>query len=52
MLRNSQGCVASALAALLLLWPCSSVLGANLSDEAVRDAYFLGQRNDEKRLNS
>lgn len=33
---------------MLLVCPYSSVLAANLSDEAVRDAYFLGQRNDEK----
>jgi hypothetical protein len=48
MFRSSPKCVASALAAVLLVWPYSSVLGANLSDEAVREAYFLGQRNDEK----
>ncbi len=41
-------CVVSALASLLLVWPYSAVFGANLSDEAVREAYFLGQRNDEK----
>ena len=37
----------STMAAGLLLNP-PSVLGATLSDEAVREAYFLGQRNDEK----
>lgn len=38
----------STLAAGLLLNPPSVMLGATLSDEAVREAYFLGQRNDEK----
>lgn len=38
----------STLAAGLLLNPPSAMLGATLSDEAVREAYFLGQRNDEK----
>lgn len=48
MFRSSPKCVASVLSAVLLVWPYSFVLGANLSDEAVREAYFLGQRNDEK----
>ena len=48
MFRTSAGCVFSALLAGLLVWPYSAVFGANLSDEAVREAYFLGQRNDEK----
>lgn len=48
MFPNSPRCILSALAAVLLVWPPSSVFGANLSDEAVREAYFLGQRNDEK----
>src|SRR5205823_6761197 len=48
MFRTSAGCVFSALLAGLLVWPPSAVFGANLSDEAVREAYFLGQRNDEK----
>lgn len=38
----------SALVAGLLLTPPPVILGATLSDEAVREAYFLGQRNDEK----
>lgn len=38
----------SALAAVFLVWPPCAILGASLSDEAVREAYFLGQRNDEK----
>lgn len=48
MLRNSAKCVVSMLAGALLVWPHSVVFGASLSDEAVREAYFLGQRNDEK----
>ena len=48
MFRSTPRCVASALAAVLLVCPPASVLGASLSDEAVREAYFLGQRNDEK----
>ena len=40
--------VVSALAVTLLVWPCSAAFGIHLSDEAVREAYFLGQRNDEK----
>jgi len=48
MLRTPTSSFISALAAILLVWPPSAVFGANLSDEAVREAYFLGQRNDEK----
>ena len=35
------------LMAALLLVPLGSAFQSPLSDEAVRDAYFLGQRNDE-----
>lgn len=48
MLRTSARSVLSAFAAALFVLPSSIVFGANLSDEAVREAYFLGQRNDEK----
>lgn len=48
MLRTSARSVLSAFAAALFVLPSSTVFGANLSDEAVREAYFLGQRNDEK----
>jgi hypothetical protein len=48
MLRASARSIVSALAAALLIWPFSASFGANLSEEAVREAYFLGQRNDEK----
>ena len=48
MFRRYPRCLASALAAVLLVWPPASIFSANLSDEAVREAYFLGQRNDEK----
>jgi hypothetical protein len=39
--------VVSALAVTLLVWP-NAAFGIHLSDQAVREAYFLGQRNDEK----
>jgi len=48
MLSTRTRSFVSALAAVLLVWPPCAVFGANLSDEAVREAYFLGQRNDEK----
>lgn len=48
MLRTSARSVLSAFAAVLIVLPSPTVFGANLSDEAVREAYFLGQRNDEK----
>ncbi len=38
----------SILAAALLLSPSSFAFDTPLSDEAVREAYFLGQRRDEK----
>jgi hypothetical protein len=40
--------IASLLAAALLLSPSSFAFDAPLSDHAVREAYFLGQRRDEK----
>jgi len=40
--------VVSALAVTLLVWPCSAAFGTHFSDQAVREAYFLGQRNDER----
>jgi hypothetical protein len=48
MLRTPARSIVSSLAAALLVWPFSAAFGANLSEEAVREAYFLGQRNDEK----
>jgi hypothetical protein len=39
------------LAAALLLVPPSLAFQSPLSDEAIRDAYFLGQRNDEATAN-
>src|SRR5258708_15545939 len=39
--------VASLLAAALLLSPSSFAFDTLLSDQAVREAYFLGQRRDE-----
>ena len=40
--------IASVLAAALLLSPSSLAFDVPLSDQAVREAYFLGQRNDER----
>ena len=37
---------AVALASLLILAPCSNAFDTPLSDTAVREAYFLGQRHD------
>lgn len=48
MLPTPARSIISVLAAGLLVWPLSDVVGATLSDETVREAYFLGQRNDEK----
>ena len=48
MFRTPARSIISVLAAGLLVWPISDVVGATLTDEAVREAYFLGQRNDEK----
>jgi hypothetical protein len=39
--------ISSLLTASLLLAPSSFALDLSLSEEAVREAYFLGQRNDE-----
>src|SRR5205807_9627549 len=39
------------LAAVLFLVPCSSAFQSPLSDEDIRDAYFLGQRHDESTAN-
>lgn len=48
MFRTPARSIISVLASALLVWPIPGVVGATLSDEAVREAYFLGQRNDEK----
>jgi hypothetical protein len=40
--------IASVLAAALLFSPASLAFDTPLSDQAVREAYFLGQRNDER----
>jgi len=47
MLRSSARPVASVLVALILLTPSTFAFDTPLSDEAVREAYFLGQRRDE-----
>lgn len=48
MLCTPARSIISVLAVGLLVWPMSDAVGATLSNEAVREAYFLGQRNDEK----
>jgi hypothetical protein len=47
MVRSSVRPTASVLAAVLLLTPYSFAFDTPLSDQAVREAYFLGQRRDE-----
>jgi hypothetical protein len=47
-MRFSGRSLAPVLAAALLLSPSSFAFDAPLSDQAVREAYFLGQRRDEK----
>src|SRR5712664_1217391 len=47
MRRSPARPVASILAAALLLTPSSFAFDTPLSDQAVRQAYFLGQRRDE-----
>jgi hypothetical protein len=46
MLLSARPLVASALAVVLLLAPSAFAFDTPLSDEAVREAYFLGQRHD------
>ena len=47
MFRSSPRPIASVLAALMLSTPSSFAFDMPLSDQAVREAYFLGQRRDE-----
>jgi len=47
MLRSSVHPIALVVAAVLLLTPYSFAFDTPLSDQAVREAYFLGQRRDE-----
>ena len=47
MLRSSPRPIASVLVALILSTPSSFAFDTPLSDQAVREAYFLGQRHDE-----
>src|SRR5712664_2336799 len=47
MRRSPARPVASILAAALLVTPSSFAFDTPLSDQAVRQAYFLGQRRDE-----
>jgi len=47
MLRAPVGSIASIFAAAFLLAPPTYAFDTPLSDQAVREAYFLGQRHDE-----
>src|SRR5260370_34690252 len=47
MLRTCVPSLAPVLAAAVLLTPSSFAFDTPLSDQAVREAYFLGQRGDE-----
>jgi hypothetical protein len=47
MLRRSARPIASVLVAFILSTPSSFAFDTPLSDQAVREAYFLGQRRDE-----
>jgi len=47
MLRSSVHPIVSVLASVFLLTPSSFAFDTPLSDQAVREAYFLGQRGDE-----
>jgi hypothetical protein len=47
MLRSSARPIASVLVALILSTPSSFAFDTPLSDQAVREAYFLGQRRDD-----
>jgi hypothetical protein len=46
-MRFSARPIAAALMTVWLLTPCSFAFDTPLSDQAVREAYFLGQRHDE-----
>jgi hypothetical protein len=47
MLRTSARPVASVLLTVMLLTPSTFAFDSPLSDQTVREAYFLGQRHDE-----
>jgi len=47
MLRTSARPIAAVVIAVMLLSPSSFAFTTPLSDQAVREAYFLGQRGDE-----
>jgi hypothetical protein len=50
-MRFSTRCLAPVLAAFLLLTSSAFAFDSPLSDQAVREAYFLGQRRDESMAN-
>ncbi len=47
MLRSSTRTIVSVIVALILSTPSSFAFDTPLSDQAVREAYFLGQRGDD-----
>jgi hypothetical protein len=47
MLRTPARVIVAILAVALLLAPSSFAFDTPLSDEAIREAYFLGQRHDD-----
>src|SRR4029077_20183905 len=51
MLHTPARSIASLLGAALLLAPSTFAFDSPLSDQAVREAYFLGQRHDETMAN-
>ena len=51
MLRSSARPMAAILIAATLLTPPTFAFDTPLSDQAVREAYFLGQRHDESMAN-
>ena len=48
MNRPTLGSIASIFAAFLLVCPAAPAFEVSLDSHSIRDAYFLGQRNDEK----
>jgi hypothetical protein len=47
MLRTTTRAIVATIAAALLLAPSSFAFDTPLSDESIREAYFLGQRHDD-----
>ena len=51
MLRTPNRAIVATLTAALLIAPSSFAFDTPLSDEAIREAYFLGQRHDDSMAN-